>query len=87
MLAHPHGTRMANRDPQKPDPESTAGNLAGDAAKDPKAAAATPAATLEEPPFRLPPLAAIAGVLISDWAHRKVVITGTDVSHGMKGNL
>ncbi|EKM54745.1 uncharacterized protein PHACADRAFT_258788 [Phanerochaete carnosa HHB-10118-sp] len=31
-----------------------------------------------EPPFRLPPLTAIAGVLISDWAHRKFVITGTE---------
>ena len=38
-----------------------------------------------EPPFRLPPMTAIAGVLVSDWAHQKVVITGPDVQ--MRGNL
>ncbi|GJE92791.1 NADH pyrophosphatase domain-containing protein [Phanerochaete sordida] len=31
-----------------------------------------------EPPFRLPPVTAIAGVLIQDWAHRKFVITGAE---------
>lgn len=35
-------------------------------------------ATAQEPPFRLPPRTAIAGVLINDWAHRKFVITGPD---------
>ena len=85
MLAHPHGTRMGNRDPRKPDPESTAGNLAGDAQKSGGAATADPDA--DEPPFRLPPISAIAGVLISDWAHRKVVITGTDPSRSLRGNL
>ena len=41
--------------------------------------------TEDEPPFRLPPLTAIAGVLVSDWAHRRVVITGPDLQ--VKGNL
>ncbi|KAI0088142.1 NUDIX hydrolase domain-like protein [Irpex rosettiformis] len=41
--------------------------------------------TGNEPPFRLPPLTAIAGVLVSDWAHRRVVITGPDLQ--VKGNL
>ena len=85
MLAHPHGTRMGNRDPRKPDSETTAGSLAGDAQKSGDAATAHPDA--DEPPFRLPPISAIAGVLISDWAHRKVVITGTDPSRSLRGNL
>ncbi|KAI0339944.1 hypothetical protein BDW22DRAFT_1431421 [Trametopsis cervina] len=42
--------------------------------------------TESEPPFRVPPNTAIAGVLISDWAHRKVVITGPEVRE-VKGNL
>ncbi|KAI0684945.1 NUDIX hydrolase domain-like protein [Cytidiella melzeri] len=39
----------------------------------------------DSPPFRLPPMTAIAGVLVSDWAHRKVVITGPEEQ--VKGNL
>lgn len=35
-------------------------------------------ASANEPPFRLPPLTAIAGVLISDWAHRRFVVTGAE---------
>lgn len=76
---------MRNRDPRKPEPQSTAGNLAGDASQN--GADSSPAAALEDPPFRVPPNTAIAGVLISDWAHRKVVITGTDAARSMKGNL
>ncbi len=44
-----------------------------------------PDATEDQPPFRVPPKTAIAGVLIDDWVHRKVVITGPDVQ--VKGNL
>lgn len=35
-------------------------------------------ASANEPPFRLPPQTAIAGVLISDWAHRTFVVTSQD---------
>ncbi|KAF9557190.1 NAD+ diphosphatase [Agrocybe pediades] len=38
----------------------------------------------DEPPFRLPPVTAIAGVLIRDWAERKIGFPPEDVP---KGNL
>ena len=41
----------------------------------------------DDPPFKLPPKTAIAGVLIDDWAHRQFVITGPDVPRELKGNL
>ncbi|KIP06523.1 hypothetical protein PHLGIDRAFT_453629 [Phlebiopsis gigantea 11061_1 CR5-6] len=34
--------------------------------------------SVPQPPFRLPPITAIAGVLIRDWADRKFVVTGAD---------
>ena len=34
--------------------------------------------SVSQPPFRLPPVTAIAGVLIRDWADRKFVVTGAD---------
>ena len=97
VLAHPHGTKMGNRDPSKPDPQSqsqpqsTAGNLAGDAPKNNVKAADTTAASAvsqpDEPPFRLPPITAIAGVLIHDWAHYKVAIRGTKDAKTWRGSL
>ena len=91
VLAHPHGTKMGNRDPSKPDPQSqsqsTAGNLAGDAPKNNIKAADSAAVVNDEPPFRLPPITAIAGVLIHDWAHYKVAIRGTKDAKTWRGSL
>ena len=77
---------MGNRDPSKPDPQSTAGNLAGDATK-PLQPNGTAAPVDDQPPFRVPPLTAIAGVLIHDWAHYKAVINGTKDAKTWKGSL
>lgn len=71
VLDNAAGTTL---DPNKPF-QSTAGALAGDAAlKKSDVSDAMPQP--EMPPFRLPPLTAIAGVLIDDWARQKIVITG-----------
>ena len=82
---------MGNRDPSKPDPQSqsTAGNLAGDAPKNNSKTADNTAAAVvnDEPPFRLPPITAIAGVLIHDWAHYKVAIRGTKDAKTWRGSL
>ncbi|KAJ7099511.1 NUDIX hydrolase domain-like protein [Mycena belliarum] len=40
---------------------------------------------LDEPPFRVPPTTAIAGVLIREWAYRKIQFPVADPVH--KGNL
>lgn len=40
---------------------------------------------VEEPAFRLPPLTAIAGVLVSDWAKEKIIV-GSE-AQTLKGNL
>lgn len=88
-MAHPEGTKIGARDPSKPFPKepsnsSTAGALVGDAAT--KSNGVEDAEVhAEAPPFRLPPLSAIAGVLISDWANGKVVVGG--VRTMKKGNL
>ncbi|KAI0318878.1 NUDIX hydrolase domain-like protein [Amylostereum chailletii] len=66
VLAHPDGTNLTRRDHRKfaavydarPPPEETAGET-----RDPERI------TEDLPPFRVPPLSAIAGVLIADWAH------------------
>ncbi|EIN11472.1 hypothetical protein PUNSTDRAFT_131639 [Punctularia strigosozonata HHB-11173 SS5] len=44
---------------------------------------------IDEPPFRVPPLTAIAGVLISEWAHGKIKPEASNAGSGeaKKGNL
>lgn len=39
-------------------------------------------AAVDEPPFRVPPLTAIAGVLISEWAHGKIQPGAGEVKRG-----
>lgn len=75
MLDHPEGTNISP--PREPKPKdapkiSAAGALAGDAnvVKETEVNV-EPANSPGEPPFRVPPMTAIAGVLISDWARGK----------------
>ncbi|KAH8107710.1 NUDIX hydrolase domain-like protein [Cristinia sonorae] len=82
VLDHPEGTNLNPREPKAKAAPTTASALAGDAnvAKETELkvmSAETPRA--DEPPFRLPPLTAIAGVLINDWARGK--------TNQLKGNL
>ncbi|THG94360.1 hypothetical protein EW026_g7095 [Hermanssonia centrifuga] len=82
VLAVPGATTIRSRDLGEAD-KITAENLAG-----PQSASSTVAGSVpDEPPFKLPPLTAIAGVLVHDWAHDKVVITGTKGSPALKGSL
>jgi NAD+ diphosphatase len=48
--------------------------------------AQAPSASAGEPPFRVPPLTAIAGVLISEWAHERIG-PGVGRAEPIKGNL
>jgi NAD+ diphosphatase len=45
----------------------------------------------DDPPFRVPPLTAVAGVLIKDWAEGRIgnasVGAGIDASGMLRGNL
>jgi len=84
VLANPVGTKLIGNDPSKKG-ASTAGSLAGDATKSTGGSDAQ--VKPDEPQFRLPPITAIAGVLVHDWAHRKVVVTGPDVPREVRGNL
>lgn len=84
VLGDPLGTKLKGNDPTKGG-ASTAASLAGDAAK--SAGGNDAQAKPDEPPFRLPPITAIAGVLISDWAHKKVIITGPEAPREVRGNL
>lgn len=84
MLGDPLGTKLTGNDPTK-GAASTVGSLAGDAAKNAGQRDAT--VKPEEPPFRLPPMTAIAGVLVSDWAYKKVIITGSEAAREVRGNL
>lgn len=84
VLAHPDGTHLRRRDYAKLE-EITSGSTpkqqqgAGiESASDPDASQATAISKTEiqeeikdvgEPPFRVPPRSAIAGILISDWAY------------------
>ena len=84
VLTHPDGTNLRRRDYAKLE-EITSGSTlkkqqgAGiESASDPDAsqAAAVPKTEIQdgtkgagEPPFRVPPRTAIAGILISDWAY------------------
>ena len=83
VLDHPEGTNLSPRDPPKPSDApkpTTAGALAGDAnATKETEVKVQPLEDPNDPPFRVPPRTAIAGVLISDWARGK--------SSQLKGNL
>ncbi|KAK7692197.1 hypothetical protein QCA50_003821 [Cerrena zonata] len=86
VLVHPEGTNLSGRGPEKPlpkkDSESTASALAGNAKL-----ASDVAVSNQEPTdlsFRLPPVTAIAGLLIHDWAYKKVSIGNGEL---LKGNL
>ncbi|OCH87878.1 hypothetical protein OBBRIDRAFT_795792 [Obba rivulosa] len=93
VLNHVAGATLTDRDHQKmaevqeaggtaPKSVSAAKLLAGDLAKSTDKLEEGP----KEVPFRVPPLTAIAGVLISEWAHRKVA-PGLNIGHAEKGNL
>ncbi|KAI0948968.1 hypothetical protein AcW1_008696 [Taiwanofungus camphoratus] len=100
VLSHAEGTNLSGRDHRqiaaaqqggnnmsdKAAAVSTANALAGDAVpSEEKEQSAKAAATPTEVPFRLPPLTAIAGVLVSEWAHRRAG-PGSSVAQ-TKGNL
>lgn len=87
MLNHKTGTRFAGRDykklseivdgpstEQKPPASDSAAHAL--APPDPRTVneVSKPVGTVsqDEPPFRVPPTSAIAGVLIRDWAERKI---------------
>lgn len=70
MLSHPDGTNLSARGPDKPFPK--------------KDGESTASQESDEPPFRLPPITAIAGLLLHDWAYKKVFV-GT--GEPLKGNL
>ena len=76
VLDHPEGTNLSPRESKPKDaPKATAsGALEGDA----NTAKETELKT-DEPAFRVPPITAIAGVLISDWARGR--------STQLRGNL
>lgn len=99
VLSHVDGTNLTGRDHSKMAAAqeerdhagkgtagSTANALAGDAVTDEEKQ--KNAKLREEPselPFRVPPLTAIAGVLISEWAYRRAG-PGSDISQA-KGSL
>jgi len=55
-----------------------------DTASKPKEETEEPGQAKDEPPFRLPPVTAIAGVLIRDWAEEQIGFPREEVQ---KGNL
>ncbi|KAH9892734.1 NUDIX hydrolase domain-like protein [Cubamyces lactineus] len=70
---------------QQPTPSSTANALAGDAVKaGEKEAANAVQEPPSAPPFKMPPLTAIAGVLIAEWAHGRA---GFQPDAPKRGNL
>ncbi|CCL99656.1 uncharacterized protein FIBRA_01676 [Fibroporia radiculosa] len=82
ILNHADGTNITNRDHRKlaaaqeerdhtVKKVSTANALAGDAVQSGEGDRATAVDPLSEVPFKIPPVTAIAGVLISEWAHRR----------------
>lgn len=99
VLSHAEGTNLTGRDHKKiaqaqeqRDNEahrpSTVNALAGDAVpkEEQLQRAKSSDVGLDELPFRVPPLTAIAGVLISEWAHRRAG-PGSGVAGQSKGNL
>lgn len=72
-MRHPTGTNFSRRDYKK-----MAEIQDGSDANKAQAGTATlahsdPSIAADEPPFRMPPLTAIAGVLIQHWAERKIL--------------
>ncbi|KAI0663364.1 NUDIX hydrolase domain-like protein [Cubamyces menziesii] len=100
VLGHRDGTTLTRRDhrgfaaaaeksnpndQQQPTTSSTANPLAGDAVKaGEKEAANAVQEPLSAPPFKIPPLSAIAGVLIAEWAHGRA---GFQPDSPKRGNL
>ncbi|EMD33692.1 hypothetical protein CERSUDRAFT_159950 [Gelatoporia subvermispora B] len=93
VLNHAAGATLTDRDHKKmaevqeaggtaPKSASTAKLLAGDSTKSTDKLEEGP----QEVPFRVPPLTAIAGVLISQWAHRQEG-PGSGAAQVQKGNL
>lgn len=85
VLNHKTGTKFAGRDYKKlseivdgPSTQPPAGDIAARALAppDPRTINEVPkpveTASQDEPPFRVPPTSAIAGVLIRDWAERRI---------------
>ncbi|CAL1706157.1 unnamed protein product [Somion occarium] len=70
ILTNPEGTNINARGPEKPFEKKVGSNATEQ--------------TSDEPPFRVPPVTAVAGLLISDWAYRKVYVGNSEQK---KGNL
>ncbi|KAH7920621.1 hypothetical protein BV22DRAFT_1039621 [Leucogyrophana mollusca] len=84
VLAHPTGTNFSRRD-YKQIAELQEGADSKDAASTRPQEQIAAASKDDDPPFRMPPLTAIAGVLIQHWAEGK--IEGNVSSFTAKGNL
>jgi NAD+ diphosphatase len=86
VLNHRSGTRFTGRDYKKMNDITEGKTASGSAEQQKKAEENAPAAQQEdEPAFRVPPIAAIAGVLIRDWADGKIGGNGDNAN--IKGNL
>lgn len=79
VLAHPDGTNIRRREHKNFDePQDHSGK--------PAAAAGPIDPPKDLPPFRVPPVSAIAGVLIAQWARKEV--SGLSVDHTvLKGKI
>ncbi|KDR75619.1 hypothetical protein GALMADRAFT_248141 [Galerina marginata CBS 339.88] len=90
VLSHRSGTRFGRSDYKKMN-EITEGR--SNTAQTESSSTATESKNLDapsdEPPFRLPPISAIAGVLIRDWVEKKIGFPPEDPVEGsiQKGNL
>ena len=72
MLNHPEGTVISTRE-QKSFNDVVDGNASSNSAQ--------VQAKQDAPPFRVPPVTAIAGVLIRDWAEGRI---GFEAKQGLK---
>jgi NAD+ diphosphatase len=73
VLDHPTGTTFGRAEYKKM-AESTEGRVR----RDNKDSTVIEDIKIEGPPFKLPPITAIAGILIRDWATRKIGFAGGD---------
>lgn len=80
VLAHAGGTTLTSRDDKRLG--ALMEGKTGDEADAIARAAEVREEKTAEPPFRVPGLTAIAGVLISDWAHGKSRTSVLDVPRG-----
>lgn len=78
VLNHPTGTKFSGRDYKKL-------NDLADGTK--TADTSAPETKEDEPPFRVPPTTAIAGVLIKDWAEGRIGFSPQTRGKGLGSNL